>query len=146
MGSRTPHAERPQHHDEGNHPLRVLLVDDDADLIKSLKAGLEAQGLSVVAAGTAAQALELMADPNIDIDVLVMDLVLPDSWGSQVAMERTLYRPNVPVVYISGYAKGDAILTASAVGDVGPLLQKPFTPDELATLVRRVHEEAAGQG
>lgn len=146
MGSRTPHTERPQHHDEGNHPLRVLLVDDDADLITSLKAGLDAHGLIVVAAGTAAEALAMMADPNIDIDVLVMDLVLPDSWGSQVAMERTLYRPNVPVVYISGYAKGDPILTASTVGDVGPFLEKPFTPEELATLVRRVHEGAAGEG
>jgi DNA-binding NtrC family response regulator len=121
--------------------LRVLLVDDDLDLVKSLSGAMEKLGLRVITAGTAAGALTLMADPAIPIDVIVMDLVLPDSWGSQVAMERTVYRPDVPVVYISGYARGDAVLAASTVGDVGPFLEKPFTPDELVALVRRVHSD-----
>lgn len=123
-------------------PLRVLLVDDDMALIRSLSAGLEKLGFRVTAAGTAADALAVIADSTVEIDVVVMDLVLPDSWGSQVAMERTLYRPNVPVVYISGYARGDAVLAASITADSGPFLEKPFTPDELAAVVRQV----AGQG
>jgi DNA-binding NtrC family response regulator len=127
-------------------PIQVLLVDDDQDLVKSLTPGLEAQGLRVVSAGTAAGALALISDPAVEIDVIVMDLVLPDSWGSQVAMERTLYRPDVPVVYISGYARGDAVLAASSAGDGSPFLEKPFTPGELATVVRRVFQEAGGAG
>jgi DNA-binding NtrC family response regulator len=130
-------------------PLEVLLVDDDASLIKSLTAGLKAHGLGVVAAGTAAEALALIADPTVPMDVIVMDVVLPDSWGSQVAMERTLYRPNVPVVYISGYARGDAVLAASAAssaGDGAAFLEKPFTPDELVAVVRKVaHQNESGQ-
>jgi CheY-like chemotaxis protein len=128
--------------------IRVLLVDDDLALTRSLTAGMEAHGLSVVAAGTATEALALIADPSVGIDVIVMDVVLPDSFGSQVAMERTLYRPAIPVVYISGYARGDAVLAASsAAGDAGPFLEKPFTPDELVAVVRRVaHQHSGGQG
>jgi DNA-binding NtrC family response regulator len=122
-------------------------VDDDAALTRSLAAGLEANGLSVVAAGTAAEALALIADPAVQIDVIVMDVVLPDSFGSQVAMERTLYRPAVPVVYISGYARGDAVLAASSHSDAGPFLEKPFTPAELVAVVRRVaHQHSGEQG
>jgi DNA-binding NtrC family response regulator len=133
----------------GTPPLQILLVDDDEALIRSLSAGLKAHGLGVVAAGTAADALALIADPDVPMDVIVMDVVLPDSWGSQVAMERTLYRPNVPVVYISGYARGDAVLAASAAssaGDGAAFLEKPFTPDELVAVLRRVvHERTPGQ-
>jgi DNA-binding NtrC family response regulator len=130
-------------------PLRVLLVDDDTALIRSLTAGLQAHGLSVTPAGTAAEALAVIADPAVEIDVIVMDVVLPDSFGSQVAMERTLYRPDVPVVYISGYARGDAVLaaTASSASEAGPFLEKPFTPDELVAVVRRVaHQHSGEQG
>ena len=132
---------------EQTTPLRVLIVDDDLALIRSLTAGLRAHGLEVVAAGTAAEALALIADPAVGMDVIVMDVVLPDSFGSQVAMERTLYRPDVPVVYISGYARGDAVLAASSAADSVPFIEKPFTPGELAALVRRVaHQGNAGQG
>ena len=63
-----------------------------------------------------------------------------------VAMERTLYRPDVPVVYISGYARGDAVLSASSASDAGPFLEKPFTPAELVAVVRRVaHPSSGGQ-
>jgi DNA-binding NtrC family response regulator len=136
----------PHGKDEDGTALRVLLVDDDLALIRSLTAGLQAHGLSVVAAGTAADALALIADPSVGIDVIVMDVVLPDSWGSQVAMERTLYRPDVPVIYISGYARGDAVLAASSGSGDTPFLEKPFTPAELVALVRRVaHQGSSGQ-
>ena len=127
---------------EPSGAIRVLLVDDDEALTKSLSTALQAHGLQVVSAATAAEALALISNPGVGIDVIVMDLVLPDSWGSLVAMERTLYRPDTPVVYISGYARGDAVLAASSAGDDHPFLEKPFTPGELATVVRRVFQEA----
>jgi DNA-binding NtrC family response regulator len=123
----------------------VLLVDDDPSLIRILIAGLRAHGLTPIAAGTAADALAVIADPTVGIDVIVMDVVLPDSFGAQVAMERTLYRPDVPVVYMSGYARGDAVLAASSMSDAGPFLEKPFTADELVAVVRRVAQQQGGE-
>lgn len=125
-------------------PLNVLLVDDDDGLRDALSQGLRARGFMVTAAGTAAEAMASIADPAIAIDVLVMDLVLPDSWGPQVAMERTLYRPAVPVVYISGYSNEDAIISASAAGQNAPFLQKPFSVAQLADAIRAVTSEEGG--
>ena len=116
-------------------PVHVLLVDDDDDLRQTLRSGLQAMGFTVTAASTAAEALAGLADAQLRIDAIVMDLMLPDSWGPQVAMERTLYRPDTPVLYISGYSAGDAGLKASVAGDDVPFLQKPFSVRELARAI-----------
>ena len=117
-------------------PVHVLLVDDDDDLRQTLCGGLQAMGFTITATSTAAEALAALADTRIRIDVIVMDLMLPDSWGPQVAMERTLYRPDAPVLYISGYTSGDAVLRASVAADNVPFLQKPFSVSELARAIR----------
>jgi DNA-binding response OmpR family regulator len=118
--------------------VHVLLVDDDDDLRQTLRGGLQAMGFTITAASTAAEALAALADARIRIDVIVMDLMLPDSWGPQVAMERTLYRPDTPVLYISGYSAGDAVLRASVAADDVPFLQKPFSVSELARSILAV--------
>lgn len=118
-------------------PIRVLLVDDDRQLLATLVRALEAVGLHVTPAASAAEALAVAADPSVGLDVLVLDLVLPDSWGSQFAMELTVYRPEVPVIYISGYSQDDPVFAASAaIGDIR-FIEKPFPPDVLVAEIRR---------
>ena len=123
--------------DAPERTLRVLLVDDDQELLSSLSQALARLGVEVITAVTAAEALAMIADPSIAFDVLVVDMVLPDSWGSQVAMERTLYRPGVPVIYISGYSRGDAVFAATTGASDVAFLEKPFTPQELVAAIRR---------
>jgi DNA-binding NtrC family response regulator len=122
--------------------VHVLLVDDDDDLRQILGGGLQAMGFTITAASSAAEARAALADDRIRIDVIVIDLMLPDSWGPHVAMERTLYRPDTPVLYISGYASGDAVLRASVAADGVPFLQKPFSVSELAGAVRGLVPDA----
>jgi two-component system, cell cycle sensor histidine kinase and response regulator CckA len=122
----------------------VLLVDDDPDIRKVFSLGLEKRGFQVIAAGTAGEALKLAEDPDVQIDVIIMDIVLPDSWGSQVAMEQTLFRPETKVIYISGYSKGDAVLGASSINEAVDFLPKPFTVEELAAKIREVLSENSG--
>ena len=93
--------------------------------------------MEVITAVTAAEALATIADPSVLFDVLVVDMVLPDSWGSQVAMEGTVYRPAVPVIYISGYSRGDAVFAATSGASGVRFLEKPFTPSELVGAIRR---------
>lgn len=125
-------------------PPHVLLVDDDADLRKVFSHGLEKRGFTVISAGTAEEALRVAEDPDVRIDVIVMDIVLPDSWGSQVAMEQSLFRPETKVIYISGYSRGDAVLGASSGNDAVEFLPKPFTVQELAAKIREVLGEEEG--
>jgi two-component system, cell cycle sensor histidine kinase and response regulator CckA len=115
----------------------VLLVDDDPSLRRSVKKGLQGEGFSVLTAGTAEEALRIAADPTVRFDVVVMDIVLPDSWGSQVAMEQSLFRPGIPVIFVSGQTRDDVVLEASSGHDEIPFLAKPFSVEELAQAIRK---------
>jgi two-component system cell cycle sensor histidine kinase/response regulator CckA len=133
--------EKPKKELEGT--IDVLLVDDDTELRGALARGLKRKGFQVSVAATANDALRLMADAGVPIDVVVMDIVLPDSWGSQVAMEQSLYRPGTPVIFISGHTPEDAVLEASSAQGEIHFLAKPFSVDELAAAIRLV---VAGEG
>lgn len=138
MRAKEPDASSPE--------LRVLLVDDDRQLLDSLTRSLGGFGVRVTPAATVEEAAQVAADPSVELDVLVLDLVLPDSWGSQFAMELTLYRPTIPVIYISGYSQEDPVFAASAaVGDIR-FLEKPFAPEALAEAIRRAAREGADPG
>jgi two-component system, cell cycle sensor histidine kinase and response regulator CckA len=120
--------------------IHVLLVDDDDALRGVLTRGLRGKGFEVVAAGDAEEALRLASSPDVKIDVIVMDLVLPDSWGSQLAMEQSIFRPDAKIIFISGYSGDDVVLQATASREIR-FLAKPFTVRELAALIRRVMAE-----
>jgi two-component system, cell cycle sensor histidine kinase and response regulator CckA len=121
-----------------NGRIHVLLVDDDGALVSAVTRGLEREGFSVVSAGSSEEAIRIAADLETRIDVVVMDIVLPDSWGGQVAMEQGLFRPAIPVIFISGHSEGDAVLTASSGQEETTFLAKPFSIEELAGKIREV--------
>ena len=121
----------------------VLLVDDDLHLREVLGLGLQANGFHVLSVGTAGDALRITSNPDVPVDVIVMDLFLPDSWGTQVAMEQGLLRPGTKVIFISGYAEDDPILAASVATEEIHFLQKPFAASELSDLIHKVLAEPA---
>jgi len=123
---------------KGGEGIHVLLVDDDGALVSALTRGLEREGFSILTAESSEEAIRIAADLETRIDVVVMDIVLPDSWGGQVAMEQGLFRPDVPVIFISGHSEGDAVLTASSGQEETTFLAKPFSIEELAGKIREV--------
>ena len=123
----------------------ILFVDDDAHLRYLFTLGLQKRGFNVITAGSAEDALHVARSPSIHLDMIVMDLVLPDSWGAEVAMELKIAQPNTEVVFISGYAKDDPILGSFASAAGVHFLPKPFTVDELSDLVRQVLEDAKSE-
>jgi len=119
----------------------VLIVEDDADLLETLAKSLRRRDFDVLTAATAAEALALAEKGQIEIDVIVIDIVLPDSWGSQVALAHTAFQPDTRFVYMSGHAKDDAVLRASMEIDEIPFLEKPFQIPELSRAIESVLEE-----
>lgn len=117
--------------------IHVLVVDDDEALRNVLTRGLQTRGFNVISAGDAEEALRLAATPDVAIDVIVMDLVLPDSWGSQLAMEQSIFHPEAKIIFISGYSQNDVVLQATASREIH-FLAKPFRVEELAELIRKV--------
>lgn len=127
-------------------PLRVLLVDDNDALRQSVAYALALSGHEVTTAATIASALEQLSQQRFEL--VVTDVLLPDGEAPQLVSAARADDPNLPIVYITGFA-GDA---ADAL-DRGPgtaYLPKPFGPDELAQAiaeaVRTAVEPEASQG
>lgn len=130
--------------DDSTEPApSILVVDDDDDVRRSLEKGLRARGYGVVLASDAGEAEAILGDPNIEVDIAVIDLVLPDGWGPQLTTLQSRHRPDLKVIYISGHGADDAVLQASSEQsrDV-TFLAKPFEMQELVALID-LH--AAGQ-
>jgi CheY-like chemotaxis protein len=130
-------AERPPQPGSGE---TVLVVEDEVVVREVACSVLRRNGYEVLAARDGQQAEEVFAQRADDIDLLLTDLVMPGCSGRELHTRLTRRRPDLRVLYMSGYAgtAGDAY----DVLDPGTEpLRKPFGPEEL---VRRVHEALSG--
>ena len=110
----------------------MLLVDDQPALRAVTARILGGAGYVVLTAANGPQALEL-AESGERIDVLITDVVMPEMLGQQLAEQLRERRPNLRVIFISGFAR-PALEHAGRPLD-GPLLQKPFSAGELLAQV-----------
>jgi two-component system cell cycle sensor histidine kinase/response regulator CckA len=124
---------------EVSQPVRaagetVLLVEDDAPVRHMTARALQELGYEVLQAEGSHQALELLEQPNREVDLLITDVVLPGMDGPELARRTTELRPSLPVLFISGYTDEDVV--RRGLLEAGhPFLQKPFTPEALGAEV-----------
>jgi two-component system cell cycle sensor histidine kinase/response regulator CckA len=113
----------------------ILLVDDDQQVSSLAHASLAAQGYQVLAASDSDQALRLSDGHPGAIDLLITDQVMPPFLsGQELATCLRLLRPDLKVLYISGYGATDGVV--DEVGDAfAGFLAKPFTPRDLVDKV-----------
>ncbi len=125
----------------GSEPgARVLLVEDDEDLRAMTRIFLIDLGYQVLDAPTGQEALKIF-DENGGIDLLLSDVVLPGGLqGPDVAIEARRTRPDLKVVYMSGYA-GDALERYRSIDPDPVLIQKPFDYDILGRRLRQVLDQ-----
>lgn len=116
--------------------LRVLLVDDDDNVLNVFRSGLELHGFQVFTASSTEEAME-RANALEDLDVFVVDINLPDGFGSSLALALRQVHPESKVVYMSGYARHDPILS-QGIEEHMTFLNKPFSIAELARTIREV--------
>jgi len=113
----------------------VLLVEDE-DAVRSLVRGvLRSQGYTVLEAGSAAEAVRISNDFVGVIDILLTDVVMPDVSGRELANQLRETRPDMRLLYMSGYTEDMIVLHGVMTSDVG-FLQKPFTPELLLRKMR----------
>lgn len=108
----------------------VLLVDDTAPLLRVLQRSLERHEFDVLIAPNAGGAIALLAAAPRRVDLAVLDLELPDMGGEDLARELRRAAPTLRVLYTSGYVDRK---DGAQLG--GPMLRKPFVPQELAWLI-----------
>ncbi|PYO96181.1 MAG: hypothetical protein DMD61_14495 [Gemmatimonadetes bacterium] len=115
----------------------VLLVEDAAPVRALARRSLEACGYRVLDASDGPSALELSARHAAGIDLLVTDVVMPGMSGRELAERLAPQRPEMKVLYTSGYTD-DAMVRQGVLNAGVAFLQKPFVPDMLARKVREV--------
>jgi len=111
---------------------RVLVVDDDPTILRTLRINLHARGLEVEPVGTGADALSSIADAAPDL--VILDLGLPDLDGVEV-LRRIRRTSAVPVIVLSARQDSDDKVEALDVG-ADDYVTKPFGMDELMARVR----------
>ncbi len=116
---------------------RILLVEDDDQIRRLAQRSLKREGYQVVAAENGERALELASQDKGSFHLLITDVVMPGLTGKQVAEALRQTRPDIKVLYISGYTQ-DIIADHGIVEEGISLLQKPFSPAGLTDCVRRV--------
>jgi signal transduction histidine kinase/CheY-like chemotaxis protein len=121
---------------------RILVVEDDDAVRRMTREFLTIKGYAVVEVRGAAEAIQHMESEGDSIDLVLTDVVMPGMKGGELVERLAKLRANLKVLYMSAYTEGDAI----NFGMLSPgmaFIEKPFSPDELATKVRDV---LAGEG
>jgi DNA-binding response OmpR family regulator len=95
----------------------------------------------VLAASGLPTALDLASRHPEPIDLLLTDVVMPQGSGRELAQQLRPLRPEMRVLFMSGYTN-DAVVRRAGLTPGSELLEKPFTPDGLAARVRQVLDRA----
>lgn len=121
---------------------QILLVEDETAVRDLVARVLRHAGYQVTATGCATDALTLIEQEALEIDLLLTDLVLPGALQGDELVRRTLARrPELPVVFMSGH-NCSALVQAGRIGPDAGYVEKPFTSEELLAQVRSLLPES----
>jgi PAS domain S-box-containing protein len=122
----------------------VLLAEDDAPVRGVMAQALEEKGYQVLSASDGPMALEVARGHRAQVHLLVTDLVMPGMTGRELATALLQERPDLRVIYMSGYAD-EAVVRHGVLEEGVNYLQKPFGPVDLARKVREVLDAPPGR-
>ncbi|MCK0148489.1 ATP-binding protein [Marivita sp. S6314] len=114
----------------------VLLVEDEAPVRAFASRALEHRGFKVIEADCAETALDLLKDQTLKVDVFVTDVVMPGLDGPSWVRKARADRPDVPVVFMSGYAE-DVFKSQGSRIEASAFIAKPFSLTELTSVVNQ---------
>jgi len=131
-----PNATTPSHGEE-----TILLVEDEEAVRSAICHVLQELGYRVLEASGAAAAIRLVEQHAGPIELLITDVVMPETNGRKLAERLTLLRPDLAVLYVSGYTD-DAVVRHGVFESNMEFLHKPFTIGALAGKVRQILDAA----
>ena len=115
----------------------VLVVEDQAQVLRVVKGILKRAGFQVLEAGSGEEALKVAEAFSGKIDLLLTDVVLPGLAGPQVAAALAAARPGVRVLFMSGYTDNSIVHHGVLESGIN-FLEKPLTVDSLTRKIRAV--------
>jgi CheY-like chemotaxis protein len=111
---------------------RVLVADDNRQFVEMVRAMLEDAGFEVVTASSGLGAARLIEEED-DLDLLILDVLMPEMSGDALASLLRRARPELPVLLMTGDSGGQF-----ALGTEAPVLRKPFTEQQLVEAARQL--------
>jgi signal transduction histidine kinase/CheY-like chemotaxis protein len=115
----------------------ILLAEDEEMVRKLAREVLEMYGYKVLEAANGGAALLICERHEEPIDLLITDVIMPEMGGRELATRLSQIRPEMKVLYMSGYTD-DAIVHRGVLDEDANFIQKPFSPQTLASKVREV--------
>jgi two-component system cell cycle sensor histidine kinase/response regulator CckA len=115
----------------------VLVVEDEEGVRSLVRLGLASAGYNVLETADPESALSTCANHDGPIHLLLTDVVMPQMSGPAVAEKVLALRPDIKVLYMSGYTD-DAIVHHGVLSQEMPFIQKPFSPVALRKKIREV--------
>ncbi len=115
----------------------ILLVEDDEGVRDFTADTLRELGYDVFEAANGKEALELIKEMNMNLDLLLTDLVMPEMNGKELAEKVTAWLPHAGVLYTSGYTDNNIIHSFKLKEGIN-FIKKPYSVQALATKVRDV--------
>jgi len=117
--------------------LSVMLVEDEAPVRAFAARALKMHGVDVTEASCAEVALEILQDPEHFVDIIVSDVVMPGMDGPTWVRKALEQRPEVKVIFVSGYAE-ESFAREHAKNPNAIFLPKPFSLKQLIETVREL--------
>jgi signal transduction histidine kinase len=115
----------------------ILIVEDEPAVRRMASRALRSQGYAVLEAANGAEALDVLARAAGPVDLVLSDVVMPVLNGRELSERLAVDRPEVRVLFMSGYTDDD-IVRRGLLQPGAPFLQKPFVPADLSRKVRDV--------
>ena len=115
----------------------VLIVEDLKEVLDYAVQALKTYGYRAIPAGNAEEALQTCERKSEPLDLLLVDVVMPNLNGPELVKQLEKLRPGMKVLFMSGYSDNFLVLN-SAAGEPVHFIEKPFSPEELAGKVREV--------
>ncbi len=118
---------------------RILLIDDEENIVKLEKVMLERLGYKVTEKSQSTEALNLFADKPDDFDMVITDMTMPDMTGLQLIQKIRNYRPDIPAVICTGFSHQISEDNISELGIQG-FIRKPIIRNNLAKTIRNIFD------
>jgi CheY-like chemotaxis protein len=126
-------------------PGTILVAEDEPSLLKLTCHTLKESGYRVLEAEDGAKAIEIAAQFDKDIDLLLTDIVMRGMNGRELAEQMSSGRPSMKVLYMSGYTDG-AVATHGVLESGIVILRKPFSRKQLQQSVGEMLAKTTGEG
>ena len=122
----------------------VLVVDDEPAIRSVAHRVLTTAGYQVVTAANGDEAVRFLGDPELKVDMVLTDIVMPGMSGAAFAAQAKAMRPGLPILFMSGYEPHDIAAASGGVDPFEQIITKPFSRPALLAKVTQMLTADAG--